>query len=610
VVPQYDDDVELVMNHVRASRIVYERCSVRMVDSIEVLPGLRLPTLDYMRRLWTTAEMSSMLANPSVNYASFVQLTHFTMDSMIVATSAPMEGQWTKDNLVAQYAAWYAAQVETKPMLSGVMRTQAGLWGILTSYGFEYLPRKYGRTISSWLGATTATLPWDPAPISDEEQHALITAYHDSGSDGRNNEHVRAILADVQKSKRMPKHWPFAKHFKGILLLASEVVRHVLQLWKWNRGCYKSVLQRLGEKFPDDLSAADLGSNEALQCFSEADVAKVKAMMTAARRCVRPPVTMDGLAFHAVPDGHSLSVRYPVPRPVAGGALGASVAELLSRCTLEAPSLDDASQPLRSVSLNVILMERGAGLGSTSSSSAQLIGPTASVTLSVEGNAAAATCHYECGTPACVTSSAATQQHVSLKEGQVWFNMMIVYSCPSHIQTPLTLLVARRAWHVTAARLAQLHEALLAKGLAVLREFQTDLERETALQATECREALLDACARTGIELEEGDVMAMAGGGGGGDGGGEAQPGDVVDDRPERAPEDAAAEQELQAQLAAGRTAQGLTKEEDVAWVRTTQCSTHTHTHTHTNTHTRTHTHACATGLEGRVCVSRANSVS
>jgi hypothetical protein len=261
------------------------------------------------------------------------------------------------------------------------------------------------------------------------------------------------------------------------------------------------------------------------------------------------------------------------------------VAELLSRCTLEAPSLDDAAQPLRCVSLNVILMERGAGLGSTSSSSAQFIGPTASVTLSVEGNAAAATCHYECGTPACVTSSAATQQHVSLKEGQVWFSMMIVYSCPSHLQTPLTLLVARRAWHVTAARLAQLHEALLAKGLAVLREFQTDLERETALQAPECREALLNACARTGIDLEEGDVMAM--GGGGGDGGGE--PGDGVDDRPERAPEDAAAEQELQTQLAAGRTAQGLTKEEDVAWVRTTRFSTHTrrHTHTHSHTHTR-----------------------
>jgi hypothetical protein len=85
-VPQYSSAGEEVLNHVRASRFVYERCTLLLADLVEIEPGLRVPTPDYVGRLWTTAEMSSTLVNPEVKYGTFVKLERFNHRTMIIAT--------------------------------------------------------------------------------------------------------------------------------------------------------------------------------------------------------------------------------------------------------------------------------------------------------------------------------------------------------------------------------------------------------------------------------------------------------------------------------------------------------------------------------------------
>ena len=52
------------MRHVRASRILYETCSVIIVDLEPIIDGVSIPTREYVSRLWTTAEMSAVLLNP------------------------------------------------------------------------------------------------------------------------------------------------------------------------------------------------------------------------------------------------------------------------------------------------------------------------------------------------------------------------------------------------------------------------------------------------------------------------------------------------------------------------------------------------------------------
>jgi hypothetical protein len=47
-VPQYPDGD--IMAHVIGSRSIYEKCSILIVDKQEVVPGLAVPTLDYMSR--------------------------------------------------------------------------------------------------------------------------------------------------------------------------------------------------------------------------------------------------------------------------------------------------------------------------------------------------------------------------------------------------------------------------------------------------------------------------------------------------------------------------------------------------------------------------------
>mgnify|MGYP003684133859 CR=1 FL=1 len=122
-VPQFAEDKDELMRHIQSSRTLYQRCTVIVVDVVEVWPGLSVPSLDFQTRLWIAAEkvrardaaekvrahlpipcassfasppvtpthrrQSAVLTNPNVTLATYVQLTRLTHMSIALLIEAP-----------------------------------------------------------------------------------------------------------------------------------------------------------------------------------------------------------------------------------------------------------------------------------------------------------------------------------------------------------------------------------------------------------------------------------------------------------------------------------------------------------------------------------------
>jgi hypothetical protein len=81
-VPQFPEREEDILSHVVASRLLYEKCPVIIGDLTHDLFGdgsMFVPTVEYMSRLWTNAEMSAMLANPNVSILTFIFIKQWSV---------------------------------------------------------------------------------------------------------------------------------------------------------------------------------------------------------------------------------------------------------------------------------------------------------------------------------------------------------------------------------------------------------------------------------------------------------------------------------------------------------------------------------------------------
>ena len=253
VVPQYSE-LSLILNHVRSSRFIYEKCTVILVDTVEVAPGLGLhiPTKDYMSRLWTTAEMASMLVNPTVSYGTFVQIRKWNWKTIILAATATFSAAMIRNDFVQGYHAFFADNVECAQPCSTFHFAQDVLHQIVYNTGATPMREKYGPQLCEWLVSNPNKFQLNlPSPLSLAEEEKLIEEFAcDCDWDARKSPHCSGIFAAVAKTKRMPNAFNQEEHYKGFLLLAADAVHLLLREWQFNGGAYKSVLQRLGVRIP------------------------------------------------------------------------------------------------------------------------------------------------------------------------------------------------------------------------------------------------------------------------------------------------------------------------------------------------------------------------
>lgn len=367
VVPQYSE-LSLILNHVRSSRFVYEKCTVLLVDVVEVAPdmGLFIPTKDYMSRLWTTAEMASMLANPAVSYGTFVQMRRWHWKSIILAVDAMFSAGMIRENFVQSYFEFFRSYVDVENPCADFHFAQKCLHAIVYNSGAAYMREKYGPQLCDWLCSNTSRLQvLDASPLSQAEEEQLIEEFgRECDWDARKSPHCKPIFEAVAQSKRMPNAYKHTAHYKGYLLLAADAVRDLLRTWQFNGGAFKSVLQRLGVHIP---GSAPIASNDpaegALQCFLASDVEKVREMMMAARGRVNFPVMLPGITFVPTPtklwmtEQHKPDASLATPK----GSPCPRLSHLLQQCSIPGrTSRDDSVASLRMVSVSLNFTPAGA----------------------------------------------------------------------------------------------------------------------------------------------------------------------------------------------------------------------------------------------------------
>lgn len=280
-VPQYSDSSDELMKHIKASRTLYQRCSVLMVDVETVYPGLHVPSMDYQTRLWIAAEKSAVLVNPNVTISDYVQVDVLNHMTIVLA----LQGPWATVNYsMAEYQNWMDALTGRSPELLdsyvGRLKLAEALNIIVFNMGYTcgsrprraLVPRAHvappppASRLRRHLEARYPGLPpflvsayqvkladtrhttMEP-PISAAKQEALIAAYYVERPDddpqarpgavirepkGRDDPNVAALLAEVARKDKMEPGFSHYDHYTALLLLASEVFYHLRQTSKFD----------------------------------------------------------------------------------------------------------------------------------------------------------------------------------------------------------------------------------------------------------------------------------------------------------------------------------------------------------------------------------------
>jgi hypothetical protein len=318
-IPQHPDgDVaSIIIQHIKASRVLYERCTIMLVDFVQVIPGLRIPSIDYMTRLWTTAEMSAALANPNANFNTFVeldQINHITMNVALGASWGIGSSNNTLKDYVLEVKQLTSTQGQFWQKYHYVLRVQNASMRHLYTSGYEILGKKYSTHIADFL-RTPQMKPdlikeksflMEEAPISEQEQEKLIQEYWTIyNCDGTTHPQVSALLKEIGTKNEMPSDFSHKKHFVALLLLFSEVFREVVKTHKWNKKCFEEILKSLGEHPTEPKTNPN--DSWALRFFMPGDDQVVKKMIFEELGPNVVPITVSGVpSFPRIPIGHEL----------------------------------------------------------------------------------------------------------------------------------------------------------------------------------------------------------------------------------------------------------------------------------------------------------------
>jgi hypothetical protein len=319
-IPQHPEgDVKAtIMQHIKASRVLYERCTVLLVDLEEIYPGISLPSVDYMTRLWTTAEMSAMLANPHTTFSTFCEVSKINHMTMQIALG-PSWANATQslENYIAEFEQFSQARSAERADLPPQMQYyqyQNGLMIYLYNIGYVQISKKYGTNVPTFLCSSVMKMDSlkdqthmsTPPPISQDIQGKLIQEYIDKyQADGNKHPDILALMREIGKHTEMPPNFSHQKHYKAFLLLMYDVFDHQMKTKKWNSKCFEELLVSLGEHPTKPKS-------DILKFFMPGDDKVVRDMIFNEMGQVVTPLTIRGMELPRSPIGHELHVQLPV----------------------------------------------------------------------------------------------------------------------------------------------------------------------------------------------------------------------------------------------------------------------------------------------------------
>lgn len=256
-----------VMSHVLASRLLYANCSICFIDTVEVYPGLEVPTIDYMTRLWTTAEMSSVMLNDHANFGTFVQVTKHNLVTMALVEKR------IRLSINDSLGAYVRLVEELKNTSEEDLKKQRAFSAIenqIHSLKGDYIKEKYGEEVSNFFFINTLLLSNDEklkdqrhktAPLSSTEQEEVITMYlEEYKRNGKEHPEVLALLEAIKKCdlvknkdnysgtyREMSNTFSIFDHSRALLILLYENFLFKMKTSKWNTKCFEHLLISLGE---------------------------------------------------------------------------------------------------------------------------------------------------------------------------------------------------------------------------------------------------------------------------------------------------------------------------------------------------------------------------
>ncbi|KAJ1623431.1 hypothetical protein T492DRAFT_1054931 [Pavlovales sp. CCMP2436] len=343
-VPQFAEDRNELMRHIQSSRTLYQKCTIVVVDVVEVWPGISVPTMDFQTRLWIAAEKSAVLSNPNVSLGTYVQVSRLTQMTICLLIEAP----WSPATGLPMvlYSMWMDALLtkdeEAIASNCGHLRKQGALFTLVSSRGYSILQRSYPG-LCAWLGVYF-TLKYSQGadkildesheesepPLTEEEQAALIDSYWTVVPDlspgaapsavirtPMRGEHpaVRALLSLQAGSDKMRPDFSVTANYKGFLLLASEVAYAYMAEQKFDPAVYENLMINLGQHPTTPAPPED--APYALKAFMRSDFEVVKNMILADSGITEFPCTFGDLEMPKIPFGHKVSVSLMPEIPFA-----------------------------------------------------------------------------------------------------------------------------------------------------------------------------------------------------------------------------------------------------------------------------------------------------
>jgi hypothetical protein len=297
-IPQFPTNHNLLMEYVKSSNILFETCKVFVMDveEIEHCPGIKIPTPEYMSRLWTTAEMSAMLTNSNVDYSTFIQISQFNQRSMRAALTFD----------VFNYQSYMAGRKQ----LPHIVRDYHGVRSIVIFL------RNFGTSnglVDDFLRSLCETDAYDnQALLTNQEQDRVIREYVDSG---RQSKEKAAFLHLVSKpSRKTISSFEPKTHYKALLILMFDLFESEALPRKWNRALYLQLLATLNQlPSTGGVNAArnEHHHNIPILKFSYPGDDKIVSEMIASRGGINQAgVSLVGIDLPKIPNGHAFTWKY------------------------------------------------------------------------------------------------------------------------------------------------------------------------------------------------------------------------------------------------------------------------------------------------------------
>jgi hypothetical protein len=317
-VPQHPCDVNETMVHVHASRSLYEHCMVIIVDLEPIFPGFEMVSLNYMERLWTTAEMSAMLNNSNVNQSNFIRISKWNHDTICAGLWA---NALTLETFRVNYETWKSEQrcvihSSIGKRVEGLVRNIATGRGMYD--GAPWMMKKYGKKAAKFLYELTqlanekAALffastdkPYfidrrhesDELPMTETEQEQLIADFETTGLTCNI---VRSFVKEMNRTRHPTHEFSVYDHYPALLLLGYECVKYHSESIKWNQRCFDVLLDSLGETF----HLPGTPPTYSLKATDPTDRAKVKRMILNENTCSKPCIDIPGIELLMFPKNH------------------------------------------------------------------------------------------------------------------------------------------------------------------------------------------------------------------------------------------------------------------------------------------------------------------